>query len=417
MLTGIFGIERLQLSEDVVQEAMIRALQTWPYYGVPPNPPAWLMMTAKNLAIDRLRREKFFIEKQPEIITTVEQWGSATPATDDATFENELKDERLRLIFACCHPLIPAEDQTALALKTLCGFGPGEIAKAFLTTEAAIIKRLTRARQHIRENGVPFEIPEGAELSVRLDGVLQVVYLLFNEGYKASSGDTLVKEDVCFEAVRLASLLAEHPLTSVPRTHALLALMLFNVARLAGRVDPAGNLLRLKDQDRSTWNHSMIGLAMYHLAQAAGGEHISEYHLQAGIAACHCTAPDYASTDWPRIVGHYDQWTAMNQSPIVALNRAVAVAQVNGPKAGIAEVGKIKNRTALDGYYLTYAVLGDFEEQLEHHAVAAAHFRRAVELTSLKSEKTFLKKRLAECEGKMGGKSEKGKVDGVKRGK
>jgi RNA polymerase sigma-70 factor (ECF subfamily) len=191
--------------------------------------------------------------------------------------------------------------------------------------------------------------------------------------------------------------------------------MLFNVARLAGRVVPEGNLLRLKDQDRSTWDHALIGLAMHHLAKAAGGDEISEYHLQAGIAACHCTAPDYAATDWPRIVAHYDQWVAMNHSPIVALNRAVAVAQVHGPKAGVTEVGKIKNRTALDGYYLTYAVLGDFEEQLEHHAIAAAHFRRAIELTSLKSEQIFLKKRLAECRGRMGKGSEKGKVKSEKR--
>ncbi|MEO7319516.1 MAG: sigma-70 family RNA polymerase sigma factor, partial [Chthoniobacteraceae bacterium] len=348
VLTGIFGIDRLQMAEDVVQEALVRALQTWPYDGIPKNPPAWLMQTAKHLALDLIRREKRFREKEPEIAATLEQSPGDPGALDAPIFDDEIKDGRLRLIFACCHPILPQEAQTALALKTLCGFSPREIASAFLATEAAIAKRLTRARQSIQEQKIPFEIPSGAELSTRLDGVLQILYLLFNEGYKASSGESLVRAELCHEAIRLAASLAEHPAANQPRTHALLALMLLDAARLPGRTDPEGNIVRLEEQDRATWDDALIGLGLKHLAQAAAGDELSEYHLQAGIAACHCTAADYASTDWRAILAHYDQWLRITDSPIVALNRAVALAKVEGPKAGIDAVKAIPNRWQLD---------------------------------------------------------------------
>jgi RNA polymerase sigma factor (sigma-70 family) len=389
-LTGVFGIDRLQLAEDVVQEALVRALRTWPYYGIPKNPAAWITQTAKNLAFDVLRREKFFREKQTEIALSVERWSGDSVADDSPLFDTEIKDDRLRLIFACCHPLIPQEAQTALALRTLCGFSAAEIAKAFLTTEAAIAKRLTRTRQKIRQLRIPFEIPSGEEFSGRLNGVLQTLYLLFNEGYKASSGENLVREDLCHEAIRLATLLAEHPLANQPRTHALVALMLLNTARLPARVDTEGNILRLKDQERSKWSRPMIEHGITHLGQAAAGDELSEYHIQAGIAACHCMADDYQSTDWSRILALYDQWTKINDSPVVALNRAVAVANVRGPAAGIEAVEAIENRGGLDSYYLLYAVLGEFEAQLHHWEAAAAHFRKALRLTEVKSERIFL---------------------------
>ena len=351
VLTGIFGIDHLQLAEDVVQEALVRAFRTWPYYGVPKNPAAWITQTAKNLAYDLLRREKLFREKQTEIADSIQQWSGDPVADDSPSFETEIKDDRLRLIFACCHPLIAHEAQIALALKTLCGFSAAEIAKAFLTTEAAIAKRLTRTRQKIRELHIPFEIPSGEEFSVRLNGVLQTLYLLFNEGYKASSGENLVREDLCHEAIRLASLLAEHPVANQPRTHALLALMLLNAARLPTRVDTEGNILRLKEQERSKWSRPLIERGILHLAEAATGAELSEYHVQAGIAACHCMAEDYPSTDWPRILSLYDQWAEMNSSPVVALNRAVAVANVEGPGAGIEAVHAIRNRAELESYY------------------------------------------------------------------
>jgi RNA polymerase sigma factor (sigma-70 family) len=400
VLTGIFGLDRLQMAEDVVQEALVRALQTWPYHGIPDNPPAWLMQTAKRLALDLIRREKVFLHKQPEIVASIEH-RLAEPGSGEAPmFDDEIKDGRLRLMFACCHPLLPQEAQTALALKTLCGFSAREIAKAYLSTEAAVAKRLTRARQSIQQQNIPFEIPSGAELSTRLDGVLQILYLLFNEGYKASSGESLVRIELCREAIRLAASLAEHPASSQPRTHALLALMLLNAARLPGRTDPEGNILRLQEQDRSAWDRSLIGLGIHHLARAAVGDECSDYHFQAGIAACHCIAPDYQSTNWPAILAHYDRWMEISDSPVVALNRAIAVANVDGPAAGIRAVEAIPNRRQLDTYYLTYAVLGEFEAQLQRLPSAAAHFRKALQLAELKSEQCFLSKRLGECEAR-----------------
>jgi RNA polymerase sigma factor (sigma-70 family) len=398
VLTGIFGIERLQLAEDVVQEALVRALQTWPYYGVPNNPAAWLTQTAKNLALDLIRREKSFRDKQTEIITFIDQWSSDSAADESPIFDTEIRDGRLRLMFACSHPQLPPEAQTALALKTLCGFSTTEIAIAFLTTEAAIAKRLTRARQRIRDLHIPFEIPTGSDLSSRLDGVLQTLYLLFNEGYKASTGENLVREDLCSEAIRLATLLAEHPLTNQPRIHALIALMLLDGARLPARVDSEGNILRLKEQDRALWNRKMIEHGILQLGLAAAGDELTEYHIQAGIAACHDTATDYKSTDWRKILALYDHWVTINDSPIIALNRAVAVANVNGPKAGLAAIDPIRKSGQLDSYYLLYAVAGEFEFREGQFDSAADHFRQAIKLTDLKSEKVFLDKRLTDCE-------------------
>jgi RNA polymerase sigma-70 factor (ECF subfamily) len=398
VLTRIFGINRLQLAEDVVQESLIRALRTWPYTGVPKNPAAWLTQTAKNLALDLIRREKLFHDKEPQIIAFIEQWPSESVERESPMFENEIRDSRLRLMFACCHPALSAEDQTALALRTLCAFSPAEIGKAFLTTEAAISKRLTRAKQKIRDEHIPFEIPAGDELSRRLDGVLQTLYLLFNEGYKASSGDHLIREDLCLEAIRLTSLVAEHPVGDQPRTHALIALMLFNAARLPGRIDQEGNILRLKEQDRSIWNPAMITRAVQHLNLSAAGNEVTPYHLQAAIAACHCTASDYQATDWKKILSLYDQLLELNASPIIALNRAVAVANVHGAQAGIDAVRSIPRGTQLNSYYLLYAVLGELETQLNHFQAAIANFRKALELTELTSEQSFLSKRLQETE-------------------
>lgn len=397
VLTRFFGPERLPLAEDVVQEALVRALQTWPYYGVPRNPAAWLTQTAKHLALDVLRRERLFQDKQPEIISFMGQWPGDAAAGETPAFDGEIHDDRLRLMFVCCHPLIPVAAQVALALNTLCGFSSVEIARAFLTTEAAIAKRLTRAKQKIREARIPFEIPAGDQLAPRLNGVLQSLYLLFNEGYKASSGERLVREDLCQEAIRLTELLARHSAGNQPKTHALLALMLLNAARLPTRLDDAGNLLRLKDQDRTRWDRPRIARGMFHLAQSAAGEELSEYHLQAGIAACHCAAKDYASTDWRQILALYDRLVALNPSPVVALNRAVVVANLRGPRAGLAAVAAIRNVDKLNAYYLLHAVRGELEAQLDHPQAAAGHFRRALQLADLTSERLFLAHRVEAC--------------------
>jgi RNA polymerase sigma factor (sigma-70 family) len=395
-LTRIFGIEHLNLAEDVVQEALGRALQTWPYRGIPENPSAWIMRASRNLALDVIRREKVFRGKEPEIARLIEGAGSST--LEAVIFsENEIADDRLRMMFVCCHPVIPLEAQVALALKSLCGFSVTEISRAFLTTEAAIAKRLTRAKQKIQEARVPFEIPVGDELARRLDSVLQSLYLLFNEGYKASSGDKLVREELCHEAIRLTESLARHPAGNQSKTHALLALMLLNAARLAARQDLEGNLRRLEEQDRTHWDQAMIERGMSHLRESASGNSMSEYHLQAGIAACHATAKDYEATDWERILSLYDRLMEFDDSPVVALNRAVAVANVRGPEAGLKAVRAIRDREKLASYYLLYAVIGELEMRLENREAAAQEFRKAFELAETKSERAFLLKRLQKC--------------------
>ncbi|HEY5704764.1 MAG TPA: sigma-70 family RNA polymerase sigma factor [Terrimicrobiaceae bacterium] len=392
-LTRIFGVERLELAQDVVQEALVRALQTWPYYGVPENPAAWIMRVARNLALDQARRETRFRNKEKEIAGFLEQH---TPS--DSAVSNEINDDCLRMMFVCCHPQIPREAQVALALRTLCGFSVAEIASAFLTSEAAIAKRLTRAKQRIRAARIAFEIPAGEELAARLNGVLQTLYLLFNEGYKASVGQRLIRKELCREAIRLTELLAGHAAGDRPRSHALLALMFLNAARLSTRTDGEGNILRLKEQDRSRWDQPMIARGMFHLAQSASGLEISEYHLQAGIAACHCVARNFEDTDWPQILSLYDRLVEQDDSPVVALNRAVAVANTRGTAAGIAAIKSIRNCKELKSYYLLYAVLGEFEARLGRPRSAASYFRQALEQTEITSEQQFLSKRVRECE-------------------
>ncbi|HEY7220316.1 MAG TPA: sigma-70 family RNA polymerase sigma factor [Candidatus Binatia bacterium] len=393
-LTRIFGIEHLNRAEDVVQETLIRALQTWPYYGIPKNPSAWITQVAKNLALDLIRRDKIFRNKENQIAQLMDQVAADADAGKSEPGEHGIADDRLRMMFTCCHPLIPQEMQVALALKTLCGFSAAEIARAFLISEPAIAKRLTRAKQRIRDARIAFEIPTGEDLIRRLDGVLQTLYLLFNEGYKASGGEHLIREELCREAIRLAALLAEHPTGNQPRAHALLALMLLNGSRLPARLGADGNILRLEEQDRSLWDQPMIARGMYHLMQSSAAEEVSEYHLQALITACHCAAPDYPSTDWARILSLYDRLIEMDDSPIIALNRAVAVANVHGPRAGIEAVEAIHRREQLDCYYLLYAVLGEFEKDLDHREAAMEHFRKALELATMKSEQIFLTKKL-----------------------
>lgn len=399
MLTGHFGTHHLQMVEDVVQEALVRALQTWPYRGVPENPAAWLTQTARNLALDFLRREQRWNEKESGIALEHGRWAGAPEAAEDRKENADtFTDDTLRMMFVCFHPQLSQEAQLALALRTLCGLSPAEIAAAFLTTEAAIAKRLVRARQRIRELKLPFVVPAASELSNRLDGVLATLYFLFNEGYKASSGDRLVREDLCQEAIRLGLLLAHHPATRQPKTHALLALMLLNAARFSSRTDANGQLLRLHEQDRSSWNQPMIERGLHYLSLASSGNQISEFHLQAGIAACHSLAPDEASTDWSRILDLYDLWIELNPSPVIALNRAVAVSKVHGPQAGIRTVKAIAPTSTLQSYPLFHAVQGALEFESGQFAKAIPHFNKAITLTQVPSEREFLIKRLSECE-------------------
>ncbi|HEY0968489.1 MAG TPA: sigma-70 family RNA polymerase sigma factor [Opitutaceae bacterium] len=395
-LIRLLGVHNLALAEDIAQEAMLRALRTWSMGGIPPNPSAWIMRVALNLAKDTLRHRKMSASKETAIITHLEQM---TPAPDDAAASaHEIRDDALRLLFVCCHPTLSQETQVVLALKVLCGFSTAEIARAFLSTDAAIEKQLTRTKQRIHEAGIGYAIPDGPELAPRLDGVLAAIYLLFNEGHKASLGDALLREDLCREAVRLLSLLLTHPAGRTPRAHALLALMLLTAARFPARLDAQGELLRLDDQDRSKWDQRLIAEGLLRLAEAAQGDDLSEYHLQAGIAAIHCTAPDFASTDWPRILGHYDALYQLKPSPIVALNRAVAVAQVHGPQAGLNELATMSQRERLQQNHLLHAVEGEFYWRLKDHRAAAESFRRALRLSVVGPEQAHLARMLERAE-------------------
>jgi RNA polymerase sigma factor (sigma-70 family) len=393
-LTRIFGFGNLELAEDLVQEALLKALQVWSYGEIPHNPAAWITQVAKNQALDLIRRESHFRSKEAEIVRWMERT-SLDPAGLETLFpDQEIQDDQLRMMFTCCHPLLPPESQVALTLKTLCGFSIPEVSRALLTSEAALAKKLVRARQRIRDANVPFEIPTGQELPPRLESVLQALYLLFNEGYKASDGESLVREELCREAIRLTEILVRHPAGNQPKTHALLALMLLAAARLSTRVDAEGNLLLLKDQDRSGWDRATIARGLYHLTQAAAGDEVSEYHLQAGIAACHCTARDYESTNWSQILALYDRLVEIDDSPVIALNRAIAVAYTRGVREGIAAVGRIPDRRKIESYYLLYAVLAEFHWQLEEYQAAAANYRRALELTTIEPERSFLARKL-----------------------
>jgi predicted RNA polymerase sigma factor len=345
-----------------------------------------------NLAKDALRHQRMSAGKEGAIITHVEQMASTPPAVGDV--DPEIRDDALRLMFVCCHPSIAADAQVVLALKVLCGFSTGEIARAFLTSDAAIEKQITRTKQRIASAGIGFDLPEGEDLTPRLNGVLSALYLLFNEGYKASTGDRLLREDLCEEAIRLTSLLVAHPVGATPRSHALLAMMLLTSARFPTRLDEHGDLLRLDAQDRSQWDHALIERGLIHLAQAAQGSELTEYHLQAGIAACHCTAPDAESTDWSRILRHYDELNRIKPSPIVALNRAVAVANLHGAKAGLDAIAAIPDRERLESHYLLHAVTGELHWRLNNHRAAAQNFREALKYANVGPEQLHLTRML-----------------------
>ena len=391
-LVRLVGVENLSLAEDVAQEAMLRALRTWSMGGIPPNPSAWITRVAMNLARDAMRHKRMSGSKETAIITHIEQTYS-TPAVAVET-AHEIRDDALRLMFVCCHPSIAPDAQVVLALKVLCGFSTAEIARAFLSSDAAIEKQLTRTKQRIQNSGIAFDIPEGEDLAPRLDGVLAALYLLFNEGYKASAGERLLREDLCHEAIRLTALLVTHPVGRTSRSRALLALMLLTAARFPSRLDEHGELLRLDDQDRSKWDQSLIARGLVELVEAAEGSALSEYHLQAGIAAIHCTAPDYHSTDWARILRHYDELNRIRPSPIVALNRAVAVANLQGPQAGLDAIAAIPQRERLESHYLLHAVVGELEWRQQNHGAAAESFRRALQLAHVGPEQHYLSRML-----------------------
>lgn len=395
ILASRFGSAHLHLAEDVVQDALLKAMRAWTFGGIPENPTAWLLRVATNRALDHTRRATIFKGKESELIPLVEGAAGEAMATGRAHFEDEIGDSQLRVMFLCCHPGIAPEGRVALILKTLCGFGEREIAAAFLASEAAISKRLVRARRYLREQGVPVELPGPAELAPRVETILQAIYLLHNEGYKASHGDSVLRADLCHEAIRLCELLSSSPAGDRPDTWALLALMHFGVARLPGRLTADGNILQLAHQDRSLWDRARIARGVACLERSASGDHATRYHLEAGIALCHCLAKDYNGTDWKSILSLYDLLLELDGSPVVGLNRAVALAMVEGPRAGLGAIANLPRAEALELYHLFHAVKGQLQVDAGMHDEAAASFRRALELAGTDSEREFLRRRIA----------------------
>lgn len=382
-LTRIFGPRHMGLAEDVVQDALVKALEQWPHRGVPENPAAWLIEVARNRALDMLRRETLLAAKGEELAR----------ALSPTRWAAEGMDDQLAMMFLCCHTRIPREARLALTLKTVCGFGTGEVGRAFLIQESAAAQRIVRAKRLIRDHDLAFELPEPAQLGERLDSVLQTLYLMFNEGY-SSGGEQLLRQDLCDESIRLAALVADHPSTAAPHCHALLALFLLQSARSAARVDPAGDLFLLCDQDRSQWDSARISEGLRRLEKSACGDRMTEFHLEAGIAAAHATAPDFAATDWAYIAHLYDQLYTMNPSPVVALNRAVAISRSEGPAAGLRMLAAVEDHPALARYHLLPATLGVLWREAGHPEKAAAYFQRALECECSVPERRFLERQI-----------------------
>lgn len=391
-LVGIFGLQHLALVEDAVQEAMLKALRQWSFGTIPNSPSAWLMQVAKNRALDLLRRDSRWRAREAELASTMERDCAVEHHGSD-----ELRDDQLRMIFACCHPDLGRSAQVALTLKTLCGLNVAEIARAFLIPEETAAKRLTRARQALQKSRARFEIPEGAELAARLNSVHEVLYLLFNEGYNASAGTELIRRELTDEAIRLCRLLATHPTTSTPVTDALLALFLLQAARFPARTSTPGEILLLADQDRSLWDKRLIAEGMAYLDRSAAGEKITRFHLEAGISACHAAAVTYETTDWRQILSLYDTLLARHPSPVVALNRAVAVGKAHGSAAGLEQALKMNSDATLQNYYLLYAIRAELYLQVGDSERAAENYTHALRLTAMPAERQFLERRLREC--------------------
>ena len=391
-LTRLLGPQHLELAEEVVQEALIKALQRWPHTGVPENPAAWLFQVARNAALDAVRRNSLFSEKQPALVAELER--AVSPAMDLSGAD--LRDDELRMIFMCCHPALSRNACVPLSLKTVGGFSVTEIARALLADETAIAQRLVRAKKQIRDSGISFELPVGAALAERLDTVLETIYLMFNEGYAAHSGEDLIRLDLCGEALRLGRLIADSGVTQ-PRVHALVALMAFQAARLPARVDELGDIVLLEEQDRGRWDQRLIALGFQHFGKSAEGEEISEYHIQAAIAAVHARAQTAERTDWREILALYDDLLEVNDSPVVALNRAVAVSRVHGAVAALAELEALANQAALRSYYLLPAVRGHLLMDLGRMEEAAFALREAMGMPCSEPERRFLRRKLEEC--------------------
>ncbi len=396
VLTGIFGSSKIQLAEDIVQDTIIEAISNWTYKGIPENPIAWLYTVAKNKTLNSLNRGK----KLEQIIADKFQSISANPAFDilqtDFFSEDQILDDQLRMMFVCCHPSISHDSQIALILKTLCGFNINEIAKSFLTNKESINKRLVRARKTIRENEIPFELPANTEMEKRMDAVLEAIYLLFNEGYNASNGEELIRRDLCNESIRLAELVVENKaIGQKSEVYALIALMQLNSSRFKSREDQQGNILTLSEQNRSLWDLEIMERGFTNLKKAAEDQPISAYHLMASISAYHCSARDFKSTDWESIILLYDKLYSLNKSPLLILNRSIALSNSGKTREALVQLVSIENEKLIKTNYLFYSAKAETHFQLKEYNHAQLALKRAIELAPLVAEKRLLEKRFS----------------------
>ena len=389
-LTRVFGPAHLELAEEVVQDALVKALQQWPHAGVPDNPGGWLLRVARNGALDVLRRHAAFRDRAAAVAAELLRLSDSSPPDRHA-----IADDELRMVFMCCHPALAREARVALSLKTVGGFSVQEIARAFLTSDATIAQRLVRAKRTIRDQEIALDLPTGADLSLRLESVLESIYLLFNEGYSAHTGDDLVRVDLCREALRLGRMVADSAIATAPAAHALVALMAFQGARLPARVDETGEMVLLEDQDRAQWDRRLVALGFAHLDQSAEGRHMSAYHVQAAIAAVHARTPAGEETPWPEILSLYDDLMVLRPSPVVALNRAVALSKVAGAREALRAVAAIDAAPELGNYYLLPSVKGRLFAELGEVDAARACYMKALARPCSEPERRFLLRRLA----------------------
>lgn len=394
VLSRILGLQNIETAQDIVQDSLMQAMHTWSFNGIPDNPEAWIYRVAKNKAIDFLRREKKFREISPQYGYLLESEYTLASTVNHLFLETEIQDSQLRMMFACCHHAIPPESQIALTLKTLCGLSVHEIAKAFLTNEDTISKRIYRAKEKFRTEKIELEVPHGEEIVEKMDAVLKTLYLLFNEGYNSSHPDMLVRQDLCEEAMRLCYLLTQHKMTAYPRVKALLSLMCFQASRLNTRLDDKGNIILLKYQDRTKWNRSLIQKGYDYLEAAAEPFEISPYNIEAAIASLHAAAPSFQHTDWKSIYHLYEMLFQLQPNPVVAMNKAIASAYAISKQNALDELQQIKG---LEHHHLYYASIGEMYLETDDKENAKKNFEIAMQLTGSQSEKDLLLKKIHLC--------------------